>query len=359
MSSGWITKCPCGQNQDDEGLMIQCDRCLVWQHGNCVGIFDESKVPKNYFCEQCKPQHKIHQEARRRRSEVTQARQIRIMKGQRRARTGSDKDRSSSSLGKSKKRHRTAGKRPKTPRSTKETFDASSSRSSREQKKLERILESFRKMEDKSSRRKSSSQSDRRERRVDNKKDIGSDKKKRGRPRRVGKRKTGTRTITEEAHEAVPVGKLVALSPMYLGRKAWLMRLYRKDQLSKNMPGFEHLLEQRLPLKKRVLANYVAQQERLQEKEKIESPENDQNNDGDRVTVESSLLDSSASKKLQIARKTSQPNITQAIGQNGAVSSVKITRDTEGKNTVQLVKKSELNTNGMNERNSPMEMSTV
>eukprot|EP00466_Bigelowiella_natans_P010715 jgi/Bigna1/38418/e_gw1.25.61.1 len=81
MSSGWITKCPCGQNQDDEGLMIQCDRCLVWQHGNCVGIFDESKVPKNYFCEQCKPQHKIHQEARRRRSEVTQARQIRIMKG--------------------------------------------------------------------------------------------------------------------------------------------------------------------------------------------------------------------------------------------------------------------------------------
>jgi len=239
-------------------------------------------------------------------------------------------------MGKSKKRHRTAGKRPKTPRSTKETFDASSSRSSREQKKLERILESFRKMEDKSSRRKSSSQSDRRERRVDNKKELGSDKKKRGRPRRVGKRKTGARTTAEEAHEAISVGKLIALSPMYLGRKAWLMRLYRKDQLSKNMSGFEHLLEQRLPLKKRVLANYVAQQERLQEKEKIVSPINDQKNNGDRMIVES-----------------------HGIGQNGSVTSVKITRNAKVENGVQLVKTSELNTNGTNGRHSPMEMSAV
>ncbi|OBA22980.1 hypothetical protein METBIDRAFT_34545 [Metschnikowia bicuspidata var. bicuspidata NRRL YB-4993] len=39
----------------DNGLFIQCDKCLVWQHGYCVGLFIDNDVPDKYWCEQCKP----------------------------------------------------------------------------------------------------------------------------------------------------------------------------------------------------------------------------------------------------------------------------------------------------------------
>ena len=35
-------------------LFIQCDTCHVWQHGGCVGIFDDAVTPDNYFCELCR-----------------------------------------------------------------------------------------------------------------------------------------------------------------------------------------------------------------------------------------------------------------------------------------------------------------
>jgi hypothetical protein len=38
------------------GLFIQCDGCLVWQHGGCVSVMEESAVPDKYFCEECKPE---------------------------------------------------------------------------------------------------------------------------------------------------------------------------------------------------------------------------------------------------------------------------------------------------------------
>jgi DNA mismatch repair ATPase MutL len=42
------------------GLFIQCDMCKVWQHGGCVGIWDQSTSPEEYFCEQCRRDlHKI------------------------------------------------------------------------------------------------------------------------------------------------------------------------------------------------------------------------------------------------------------------------------------------------------------
>lgn len=41
------------------GLFIQCDDCLVWQHGGCVSIMENSAVPENYYCEECKPD--LHQ----------------------------------------------------------------------------------------------------------------------------------------------------------------------------------------------------------------------------------------------------------------------------------------------------------
>ncbi|KAH0558826.1 hypothetical protein GP486_004532 [Trichoglossum hirsutum] len=42
------------------GLFIQCDMCKVWQHGGCVGIWDQSTSPEEYFCELCRRDlHKI------------------------------------------------------------------------------------------------------------------------------------------------------------------------------------------------------------------------------------------------------------------------------------------------------------
>ncbi|CAB3369610.1 Hypothetical predicted protein [Cloeon dipterum] len=46
-----VIRCICGLFMD-EGLMIQCERCLVWQHGDCVQA--DSSV-EHYLCEQCNP----------------------------------------------------------------------------------------------------------------------------------------------------------------------------------------------------------------------------------------------------------------------------------------------------------------
>lgn len=40
----------------DQGLFIQCDKCSVWQHGFCVGLFTNEDVPEKYWCELCKPE---------------------------------------------------------------------------------------------------------------------------------------------------------------------------------------------------------------------------------------------------------------------------------------------------------------
>ncbi|XP_077989567.1 uncharacterized protein LOC144443861 isoform X2 [Glandiceps talaboti] len=46
-----VIRCLCGL-YNDEGLMIQCDKCLVWQHCDCVGV---SGSVDHYLCEQCDP----------------------------------------------------------------------------------------------------------------------------------------------------------------------------------------------------------------------------------------------------------------------------------------------------------------
>ncbi|KAK5037165.1 Histone deacetylase complex subunit [Exophiala sideris] len=80
-----VTRCICGQAEypgpsaalrqqqppnadvlsDDTGnFFVQCDKCGVWQHGGCMGLLDESMLPDEYYCEQCKPQfHKITKSA--------------------------------------------------------------------------------------------------------------------------------------------------------------------------------------------------------------------------------------------------------------------------------------------------------
>ena len=32
-----VTRCICEDNEDEEGFMVACDQCGVWQHGECVG----------------------------------------------------------------------------------------------------------------------------------------------------------------------------------------------------------------------------------------------------------------------------------------------------------------------------------
>lgn len=72
-----ITRCVCGEDElqalminpqmasvlqhqflirIDQGLFIQCDKCLVWQHGYCVGLFTNDEVPDKYVCEKCLPE---------------------------------------------------------------------------------------------------------------------------------------------------------------------------------------------------------------------------------------------------------------------------------------------------------------
>lgn len=48
-----IINCICGYGEED-GLMIQCELCLCWQHGLCNGIDKPGQVPENYVCIICK-----------------------------------------------------------------------------------------------------------------------------------------------------------------------------------------------------------------------------------------------------------------------------------------------------------------
>ncbi|XP_031747240.1 histone-lysine N-methyltransferase ASH1L isoform X2 [Xenopus tropicalis] len=46
-----IIRCICGLFKD-EGLMIQCEKCMVWQHCDCMGVTSDVE---HYLCEQCNP----------------------------------------------------------------------------------------------------------------------------------------------------------------------------------------------------------------------------------------------------------------------------------------------------------------
>lgn len=56
-----IIRCVCGateEDEEDERMMIQCEGCDAWQHTTCMGIAKKN-IPKEYFCEVCKPE--VHQ----------------------------------------------------------------------------------------------------------------------------------------------------------------------------------------------------------------------------------------------------------------------------------------------------------
>lgn len=53
LTSEEVVNCECRRKEED-GLMIQCDICLCWQHGICLGIDDEEQVPDKHICETCR-----------------------------------------------------------------------------------------------------------------------------------------------------------------------------------------------------------------------------------------------------------------------------------------------------------------
>ncbi|XP_063990105.1 PHD finger protein 20 isoform X2 [Diachasmimorpha longicaudata] len=48
-----IINCTCGITEED-GLMVQCELCLCWQHGHCSAIERERDVPEKYVCYICR-----------------------------------------------------------------------------------------------------------------------------------------------------------------------------------------------------------------------------------------------------------------------------------------------------------------
>ncbi|KAG2173293.1 hypothetical protein INT43_004667 [Umbelopsis isabellina] len=50
-----ITRCICGEIHN-EGLMVQCDKCEVWQHCSCIGLLEQD-IPEQYYCEECRPEN--------------------------------------------------------------------------------------------------------------------------------------------------------------------------------------------------------------------------------------------------------------------------------------------------------------
>lgn len=48
-----VINCSCGYGEED-GLMIQCELCLCWQHGGCHGIHRSNQVPEKYVCYICR-----------------------------------------------------------------------------------------------------------------------------------------------------------------------------------------------------------------------------------------------------------------------------------------------------------------
>ncbi|KAI4877243.1 hypothetical protein NFI96_014299, partial [Prochilodus magdalenae] len=47
-----IVRCVC-EVQEENDFMIQCDECLCWQHGTCMGLYEDS-VPDSYSCYICR-----------------------------------------------------------------------------------------------------------------------------------------------------------------------------------------------------------------------------------------------------------------------------------------------------------------
>ncbi|XP_044727517.1 inactive histone-lysine N-methyltransferase 2E isoform X2 [Chrysoperla carnea] len=57
-----VTRCIC-EFEHDDGYMICCDKCFVWQHVDCMFI-DRTNIQEEYLCERCEPRRVDRQRAR-------------------------------------------------------------------------------------------------------------------------------------------------------------------------------------------------------------------------------------------------------------------------------------------------------
>jgi len=53
MEEDEVVNCLCHHPEGD-GMMVQCEVCLTWQHGACIGVDCEEQVPDNYTCSICR-----------------------------------------------------------------------------------------------------------------------------------------------------------------------------------------------------------------------------------------------------------------------------------------------------------------
>ncbi|KAM9751756.1 LOW QUALITY PROTEIN: PHD finger protein 20-like [Menidia menidia] len=53
METEELVRCVCEVDEEND-FMIQCESCLCWQHGACMGLYEDN-VPHNYVCHSCRP----------------------------------------------------------------------------------------------------------------------------------------------------------------------------------------------------------------------------------------------------------------------------------------------------------------
>lgn len=269
------TRCPCGENKDFDGFMIQCEICQVWQHGECVGV-NEANVPDRYFCKQCIPTHPIHQQGNvlliQRAREARRHKAAFRKRDSQRSRRPRDSDRSRNKKRKRKPNSRRGKKAAQAADSSGEEESGKSSKRSRsraqlaeqkrERKELLRLLDSFNGSSSSrtprrngpdngkaSARRRPTAQEQQRLRRKEEER-----RKRKFEERRKLQNKLRSRLMVDRGS-----GRPVELSPMYLGRKAWLLQAYQSDhRYNQHSSLLSH--GSKLPFGKRVLVNYMTEQ---------------------------------------------------------------------------------------------------
>lgn len=345
-SSGWVTRCVCGRNNEQEGFMIECEGCEVWQHGHCVGV-SKNNVPKHYYCERCKPEmHPIPtrkpsktKNNKRKRNPKTKGPNASVdTKKQRRASTGTAAANITSAAPTPTKTNDRAADRaaealmdtvgvsteglaasapdayaaattaaaelPSTtlmgvaaPREGDTTDNAENGKLlSREDKKIMKIMQTIQLMEDREQKKKTFT--DRRRRSSKSKTGAAGGATKGSSPTgsRNNNSNSSRRLSTNEADRSLPnnnkgesgaksvdesfvsewegfynfddirrsptlLRSFFPLSPMYLGRKVWLMQKVKNENLDvSNEKTLQlHSNEKLLPLKKRVMHQYFTE----------------------------------------------------------------------------------------------------
>jgi len=60
-----LVRCICGDTEEN-GMMVQCEQCYMWQHGACFYLYDDDSIPVKYICYMCKNPMGVRNSVRRR-----------------------------------------------------------------------------------------------------------------------------------------------------------------------------------------------------------------------------------------------------------------------------------------------------